>query len=94
MLDPRKVIVCRCEDVTLYDIEKAIDEGMDDLELLKRKLRIGMGPCQGSHCLLIAASILARKKGLKISDIRIPVSRPPIVPVKLKYFLGESRDGL
>jgi NAD(P)H-nitrite reductase large subunit len=93
VVDPRKVIVCRCEDVTLYDVEKAIDEGLTDIELLKRKLRIGMGPCQGAGCLLVVASILARKKGVRVTDIKIPVSRPPIAPVQLKFFAGSRRGG-
>ncbi|MGC9182126.1 (2Fe-2S)-binding protein [Thermogladius sp.] len=88
MLDAKKVIVCRCEDVTLYDVEKAIEEGLTDLELLKRKLRIGMGPCQGSGCLLLVASVLARKKGVPVSGVPLPVSRPPITPVQLKFFAG------
>ena len=40
-------IICRCEDITQEQIEQAIDEGYTTLEELKRKLRLGMGPCQG-----------------------------------------------
>ena len=32
----KKAIVCRCEDLTLEDVEKAIDEGYTDLEELGR----------------------------------------------------------
>ncbi len=87
-MDPRKVIVCRCEDVTLADVIKAIEEGYTDLESLKRKLRIGMGPCQGCHCLLIAARVLRRMTGKNYDEMLFPRQRPPLVPVPMKYFLG------
>mgnify|MGYP000126618973 CR=1 FL=1 len=92
-MDPRKVIICRCEDITLEDILKAIDEGYNDLESLKRKLRIGMGPCQGSHCIPLVVRILASRTGKKPDEILIPSNRPPLTPISFKYFLkGERVD--
>ncbi|WFO75167.1 (2Fe-2S)-binding protein [Desulfurococcaceae archaeon MEX13E-LK6-19] len=90
-MDPKKVIVCRCEDVTLEDIYKAIEEGYTDLESLKRYLRIGMGPCQGAHCIPIVARILASKTGKKFDEIYIPGNRPPLNPIPLKYFLKKQQ---
>lgn len=87
-MDPYKVIVCRCENVTLKDVLDAIDEGCDNIELLKRRLRIGMGPCQGSTCLLLVAGILARRSGKKFDELGFPINRPPVVPVKIKFFEG------
>ncbi|ADG90891.1 MULTISPECIES: (2Fe-2S)-binding protein [Thermosphaera] len=91
--DPRKIIVCRCENVTLEQILRAIEEGFDSLELLKRKLRVGMGPCQGTTCLLMIARILMQKTGKSFEEVFLPVNRPPIHPVKLKNFIGGSREG-
>ncbi len=87
-MDPEKVIICRCEDVTLADVLRAIDMGYRDLESLKRYLRIGMGACQGGHCLLIVARILARRLGKSPDQLFYPRSRPPLVPVEIRYFLG------
>ena len=86
------IIVCRCENVTLEDVEKAIDEGYTDLESLKRKLRIGMGPCQGRTCLPLVIRILARKLRKSPDEVLIPTSRPPISPVPMKVFLAEGED--
>ncbi|ADI31905.1 (2Fe-2S)-binding protein [Staphylothermus hellenicus] len=86
-MDPRKVIVCRCENVTLADVEEAIDKGYTDLESLKRYLRIGMGPCQGRHCLILTAEILARKTGKKFEEVFMPKNRPPLAPIEFKFFL-------
>lgn len=87
-LDARIVVVCRCENVTLADTLEAVDNGIDNLELLKRKLRIGMGPCQGRTCLILAAEIIARRTGRSVEEVLVPPSRPPISPVKIKYFIG------
>ena len=77
----KKAIVCRCEDLTEEDVIKAIDEGYTDIEELRKKLRIGMGPCQGRVCIQLVIKILEKKTGKKVSKIPLPTSRPPIVPV-------------
>ncbi len=92
-MDARRVVVCRCEDVSLADVLEAIRDGCCDLESLKRRLRIGMGACQGSHCLSIVARILARETKCSPDELYIPVNRPPLSPVPFKYFLksGEKQ---
>lgn len=84
----KKAIVCRCEDITEVDVEKAIDEGYTDLEELRKKLRIGMGPCQGRVCIQLVSKILERKTGRLVSKIPLPTSRPPIIPVSLGTLAG------
>jgi len=79
----RKAIVCRCEDLTEEDVVKAIKEGYTDIEELRKKLRIGMGPCQGRVCIQIVRKILQKHTGKKISKIPLPTSRPPTVPISL-----------
>lgn len=78
-----KKIVCRCEDIIEEDVLEAIDEGYTDLEELRKKLRLGMGPCQGRVCIQLVMKILEEKTGRKISEIPFPTSRPPIAPVPL-----------
>ncbi len=86
------VIICRCENVTLDEIEKAIEEGFTDLESLKRKLRIGMGPCQGRTCIPVLVRILSRKLRKSPEELLIPKSRPPIVPLPMKMFLVRREE--
>ncbi|MEM0015319.1 MAG: (2Fe-2S)-binding protein [Zestosphaera sp.] len=82
------VIVCRCNDVTIDDIKKAIESGIDDFELLRRYLRIGLGPCQGRSCVFIAARIFARATGKSLDEVLANYKvRPPILPLPAKYFL-------
>lgn len=84
--EKKKIIVCRCEDVSLEEIEKLVDEGCTELEEIKRLLRCGMGPCQGRTCTRLIAQIISRKTGVPINKIRFTKNRPPIRPVPLALF--------
>ena len=86
-------IICRCEDVSEDEIIEAIREGFTDFEELRRKLRIGMGPCQGRTCFNLVRKILIKELGLKNKDIKLPTSRPPIVPTPLGVFCSKEREG-
>jgi NAD(P)H-nitrite reductase large subunit len=91
MSKKKRTIVCRCEDLTLEDVEKAIDEGYTDIEELRRKLRIGMGPCQGRVCIELVMKILEKKTGKKVSKKNLPTSRPPVVPVSLGTLASDKK---
>ena len=34
--DPKDILICRCEEVTLREIEQAIDEGFDTVSDVKK----------------------------------------------------------
>lgn len=84
----KNIIICRCEDVTLDEIEKVIDEGYVTLEEIKRTLRCGTGACQGRTCIRLIVSIISRKTGKPVSEIELPRVRPPIRPVPVAIFAG------
>ena len=81
-----QTVICRCEDVSLEEVTKAIDEGYTSLEEIKRLLRCGMGPCQGRTCLMLIAQVLSRKTGKPIREMKFPTVRPPVRPVPLAVF--------
>ena len=83
-----KVIVCRCEDVTLADVEHSISLGYADIEEVKRYTGFGTGPCQGKECLAQVASIISGRTG----SAQVPpfTSRPPLAPTPLRLFAGEE----
>lgn len=54
-------LVCRCEELTRGDIERAIDEGATTIDGIKRRTRSGMGLCQGKSCERLVARILSEK---------------------------------
>lgn len=78
-----RIIVCRCEDISLDQIEELIELGYTELGDIKRLLRCGMGACQGRTCMKLIAQIIARNTGKQISDIRFPTARVPLKPVPL-----------
>jgi sarcosine oxidase subunit beta len=85
----RKVILCRCEDVTLGDVERAVATGFADLEEVKRYTGFGTGPCQGKECLRAVALAIAAASGRPPEEIAPFTSRPPLAPTPLALFAGD-----
>ena len=79
-----KIIVCRCEDCTLEDIQHAVAKGYSDIEEVKRYTGFGTGPCQGKECLAAVATQLAVLTGQPPSAIPPFTSRPPLAPTPLR----------
>jgi NAD(P)H-nitrite reductase large subunit len=75
------VVVCRCEEVTVADIRRAISEGARDLNGVKRRTRAGMGLCQGRTCETLVARILAEALAKRAADVIQGSVRPPVIPV-------------
>jgi NAD(P)H-nitrite reductase large subunit len=90
-MSKKKTIVCRCEDLTLEDVENAIHAGYTDIEELRKKLRIGMGPCQGRVCIQLVQKILEKKTGKKVPIKSLPKVRPPIIPVSLGTLASDEK---
>lgn len=87
-------ILCRCEEVTLGEVEAAIAEGYDTLGELRRHLRVGMGPCQGRTCLPLLARVLAQKTGRSLEEVlQQAVVRPPLAPAAVTLFLEGEGEG-
>lgn len=88
-----KIIVCRCEDVTLREIEEAVDKGHDDLESVKRYTGFGTGWCQGKQCVALASRLLDELGGQPPAAPITP--RQPFHPVRLAHLAGllEAPDG-
>jgi glycerol-3-phosphate dehydrogenase len=56
-------LICECELVTRGQVRQAVADGLTELEDLRRKLRLGYGPCQAAFCAWRAAGILAEGSG-------------------------------
>lgn len=75
-----KVVICRCEDVTLRDLEDAVVRGYDDVESLKRYTGFGTGWCQGKGCMALCAALLVERGGSAAAPF---TPRPPVHPIAL-----------
>lgn len=84
----KDIIICRCEEVTLGEIEKAIAEGATTLAEVKRRTRAGMGLCQGRTCSKVIAKLISKYTGQPLKDILPSTFRPPVRVVKLKILGG------
>jgi NAD(P)H-nitrite reductase large subunit len=72
-------VVCVCEDVRQRDIERAIVDGFDEVELVKRRSGATTGACQGKLCMPLLAEAFAAQ-GLPPA---ITTVRPPIRPIRI-----------
>ena len=89
---PRKLIVCRCEDVTADDVINAVAAGFTTLEEVKRYTGFGTGPCQGKECLRTVALQVAAASGQAPETLQPFTARPPLAPTELKYFSARRAD--
>lgn len=87
---PDDVLVCRCEEVTAGEIRRAIREfHATTVTEVKRRVRAGMGLCQGRSCSKLTMKILAEETGKVPSKLEPATSRPPVRPVTF----GELAEG-
>jgi NADPH-dependent 2,4-dienoyl-CoA reductase/sulfur reductase-like enzyme len=82
-----EAVVCRCEDLTMGDIKKAISEGHDTPGAIKKALRVGMGNCQGRTCGPVLHDILSLYAGRPGREIPPFSARIPVKPVPMSSLL-------
>lgn len=81
--DDKDALVCECEQVTVGEVEYAMEHQMvERLIQLRRRTRTGMGTCQGQLCALRAACVLSHKTGVEAAK------------ADLRKFLNERWKGM
>lgn len=85
-------VICRCESVTEGEIVDAINSpcGARTVDGVKRRVRPGMGRCQGGFCGPKVIEILARELQINIEDVQKDYSGSKTVIGKVKELRGES----
>jgi sarcosine oxidase subunit alpha len=78
------------EDLQLADLENAIQEGFDNIELMKRYSTVGMGPSQGKHSNMNALRVLARCTGSTPGEVGTTTARPFYHPVPMSHLAGRG----
>lgn len=89
------ICVCRCEEVTLGEIRRAIAEGADSVRAIKVRTNAGMGVCQGMTCRKNIEKIL-REQGIVPDvcgqgNVRFPVRMTSVED--LSALLEETEEG-
>ncbi len=87
---PDETLVCRCEDVTMGELRKAVANGYDTPATLKIALRTAMGDCQGRTCGPMVYDILAALTGRGQAGMTPLVVRPPVKPVAIDSLASYS----
>ena len=73
--------VCRCEDVTLAELDHTLARGLTTVEEIKRYTGLGTGPCQGKECVGLLCRLLIERGALAPADAQPFTARPPVEPV-------------
>lgn len=84
-----KVIVCRCEDVTMADLQHTVALGYRSVEEVKRYTGLGTGPCGGKECMVHAARLCADAGTTTVEPF---TSRPPLAPTPLGLFAAQEDE--
>ena len=84
-------IVCRCEKVTEGEILAAIRSPLPahTVDAVKRRVRAGMGRCQGGFCRSRVMEILARELNIPLSKVRLGDKGSEIAPYEVKEGYGK-----
>lgn len=87
-----KMIVCRCEEVTLDEIVDTVKTYDCSLREVKLRTRAGMGYCGGRTCRQPLQAIVENVSGKKPEhDIPLKV-QPPVRPVTLGTLGGLTNE--
>lgn len=65
-------IVCRCEEISKGEIIDALNSPLcvPTVDGIKKRLRPGMGRCQGGFCSPLVTKIIAEHQGVPVSQVR------------------------
>ena len=86
-----EMLVCRCEEITAGEIRKAVREyeGTSVTEI-KRRVRAGMGLCQGRTCGKLVTRIIQEELGKRADEVEPATNRPPVRPITFGELAGEE----
>jgi len=76
-----RCFVCRCEDVTLGELDHTLARGLTTVEEIKRYTGLGTGPCQGKECVALLCRLLIERGVLDPASAQPFTARPPVEPV-------------
>ncbi len=77
-------VLCRCENIMVGDVRRAVSEGVREVNEMKIVTRCGMGPCQGRMCGPAVAEVIAAELRQSPERVGLLNIRPPLKPVPLE----------
>ncbi|MGN1389070.1 MAG: NAD(P)/FAD-dependent oxidoreductase [Bulleidia sp.] len=88
------IIICRCEEVSKGEIIDAIHNplGVATVDSVKKRVRPGMGRCQGGFCMPLVMKIIAEEKNIPLEEVKKSSSRAWIACGKTKESASDEAD--
>lgn len=86
MSEKKPVYICRCQEVTKEEIEKAIKDGARTIKGVKNRTHATMGLCQGRTCRRLIEKMLSQVTDTSQLE---PGTRPPVRTVKIEDMVKE-----
>ncbi|HZF34837.1 MAG TPA: FAD-dependent oxidoreductase [Candidatus Angelobacter sp.] len=81
-------VICRCEELTLAEIELGFDPNTQSVGAAKRATRAGMGPCQGRYCGPVLAALASSRQAMPLDEAAYWAPRPPVKPMRISDIVG------
>ncbi|WP_226001385.1 (2Fe-2S)-binding protein [Paenibacillus sp. BJ-4] len=76
-----RLLVCRCEEVSLGQLEQACHMGAETVRQLKMATRVTMGACQGRVCRQLVETWFYNQYPAARREAELLSQRPPVRPV-------------
>ena len=90
--DP-ELTLCRCEEVSVAEINRVISHGCLGPNQAKAFTRCGMGPCQGRMCATMVSEIFAARRNTSVGAVGHYRIRPPVKPLTVGEFAALGKTG-
>ena len=90
-MNEKPTIVCRCEEITMEEIQETIEQFHCSSREVKLRTRAGMGSCGGRTCRSTIDRLVEELGGATVSN-EVPLSyRPPVRPISFGV-LGGAKE--
>ncbi len=89
---PDETLACRCEEVTVAQLQALVTMGSSGPNQSKAFSRCGMGPCQGRFCGATMERVFARERAITPAEVGHFNARPPLKPITLGQLANSDGD--
>lgn len=89
----KSVMICRCEEINIDEIETVLKLGAERFDDIKRITRCGMGPCQAKMCFKPVAQLISDYTGKSLSEIPPARARMPLRMTRMSVMASNQDSG-
>jgi NADPH-dependent 2,4-dienoyl-CoA reductase/sulfur reductase-like enzyme len=80
---PDETVICRCEEVTMGEVRRQLENGFSTMNGIKKATRCGMGNCQGRTCGPILFDVISAFTQRPPASVGYSSARSPVKTVSL-----------